>query len=69
MGWNVKRSEMISQIHAIMDGTPIEYEYANQFLTIIEKLGMIPPSCEFKMGDMIVRDNCWEPEDDKFLDK
>lgn len=65
----MKRSEMITKIHTKLVGTPITElasgdDFAEKLLTFIEDLGMLPPSCEFQMGNSIVKDNCWESENE-----
>jgi hypothetical protein len=71
LGIKMKRSQMIEAIvyEALSwdgldtSGVPIK-EVAADVLKAVEKFGMLPPSYEFKMGDKLIRDNCWEPEND-----
>ena len=39
----MKRSEMIKAIKAELDGSIIDWNYAEQFLNVVETLGMLPP--------------------------
>ncbi len=40
----MKRSQMISKIHAKLHGIRPEINYAQQILDIIEEAGMVPPA-------------------------
>lgn len=75
LGWmNMKRSEMIRQIHARLNGTPIDHDnYADQFLTVVEELGMLPPYYDVYITDPLhlklvgpgpIKAGGWEPEDE-----
>lgn len=74
----MKRSEMIKKIHEKMDGEPINFRnYAEQFLNVVEQLGMLPPSyiglmangkeynreTDFSRDTMEIRGQ-WEPENE-----
>jgi len=62
----MKRSDMIKAMCTPFNDDVVNLHLfeveAEAILKRIEELGMIPSSCEFKMGDMMVRDNCWESE-------
>lgn len=63
----MKRSEMVEIIaYQLFGGSqyPGHKNEADSLLYVLEKNGMLPPSHEFKMGDTVVRDNCWENEDE-----
>jgi hypothetical protein len=72
----MKRSEMIRAIKQRLDNTVCnEEDYADQFLTVVEQLGMLPPTLRYDSVNEyvsikdtdILRDNdasfAWEPED------
>jgi hypothetical protein len=60
----MKRSEMIKAIKARLDVTPIQGDYADQFLTVVELLGMLPPSDDLNTGAWDIPVPTWEPEED-----
>ena len=39
----MKRSEMLTAIRQELEGKPIQYDYAEEILATVEKLGMLPP--------------------------
>ena len=68
----MKKSEMIDLIkNAIFDGDGRHVDYqdpdydeiAAYILKQVLEAGMVPPPLEFMMGDNLIRDNGWEPED------
>ena len=67
----MKRSEMVKVIEEAMNSGfhnmgAISSKYiAETILTKILEAGMVPPIIEFEMGGTKIRDNGWEPENDK----
>lgn len=69
----MKKSEALKLIEEAIDAAcgndgeqrlyPTDDDLAYAALTAMLKAGMVPPTMEFMMGDKLVRDNCWEPED------
>jgi hypothetical protein len=69
-----KRSEVIDDIACILVANapyhtdldvPKFIEIAEIILDdMVKRIGMLPPTIEFKMGDKTVKDNMWEPEAD-----
>lgn len=59
----MKRSEMIKAIHEKLDGTPVNQQnYAEQFLDVIEELGMSPPWSIGLRQVLGTPGHIWEPE-------
>jgi hypothetical protein len=69
----MKRSDILKSITNVLDSLADMQEvsfndiedYADIVLSNLEEQGMLPPSRTFKMGNMEVTDNSWEPEDEK----
>lgn len=62
----MKRSEMIAAIHQRMNGTMIDHDnYADQFLSVVEELGMLPPIESYRcVMDLDLGVPEWEDENE-----
>lgn len=66
---NIKRSEAIRALEALLTGQPIRQDFAEQILDAVESIGMYPPPVRVHT-ELYLRDSgqygwdeyIWEPE-------